>query len=123
MENKIFSYDESLAVARLIWILIFSDFEITRNESDFFQQTLNDLDLTQKEIETYLKLPEEESFEIIRNMPSKKRSECARLLRMAYNTDESIDRIELSKLNDILTKAQLFRSDEKSGKDGLEFIN
>lgn len=122
MENSIFDYEESLAVARLIWILIFSDFEITRNESDFFQQTLIEFGLTQKEMETYLQSPEDECYETVRLMSSKKRSECGRLLRLAFNTDKNIDRKELSKLNDILIKAELFRPDKNSKKDDVEFL-
>jgi len=122
MEVNLFSYEESLAVVRLIWILIFSNNEITRNESDYFQQTLKAFDLTQKEIETYLQLPEEETYEVIRNMSSKKRSECGRLLRLAYNTDKSIDRKELSTLNVILMKAELFRPDKDSKKNDDGFI-
>jgi hypothetical protein len=117
MEIESFSYEESLAVVRLIWILIFSNNEITRNESDYFQKSLSDFGLTMKEIETYLQLPEEETYEVIRNMSSKKRSECGRLLRLAYNTDKSIDRKELSTLNEIINKAELFRPDKDSRKN------
>jgi hypothetical protein len=117
MEIESFSYEESLAVVRLIWILIFSNNEITRNESDYFQKSLSDFGLTMKEIETYLQLPEEETYEVIRNMSSKKRSECGRLLRLAYNTDKSIDRKELSTLNEIINKAELFRPDKNSRKN------
>lgn len=122
MENSIFNFDESLAVARLIWLLIFADSEITRNESDYFQQILNDFGLTQKEMETYLQSPEDECYETVRLMSSKKRSECGRLLRLAFNTDKNIDRTELSKLNDILTKAELFRPDKKSKNDDVEYL-
>jgi uncharacterized tellurite resistance protein B-like protein len=116
MEMTLFSFEESLAVARLIWILIYSDHEITRNESDFFNQSLDSLNVSQKELDDYMRIPEEEAYELVRNMPFKKRSECARLLRLAFDSDHNIDRIEMKKLNDILTRAELFRSEKKYRK-------
>ncbi|MDP4278277.1 MAG: hypothetical protein Q8914_11700 [Bacteroidota bacterium] len=122
MENNPFDFDESLAVARLIWILIDSDNNITNNESAYFRQSLEWLNITQKEIEDYLQLPEEEAFEVVRNMPSKKRSECATLLRLAFNSDFNMDRVELSKLNELLTRAELFRPDKNSPDRDAEMI-
>lgn len=119
---NLFSHKESLAVARLVWILLFSNNEITREESDYFKQILKDFGLTQEEIEAYLQKPEDETYEVIRNMPSKKRSECVRLFRIAVNTDNNVDRKELSKLNDILVKAELFRPDKNSKRDDNEFL-
>jgi len=122
MEKSPFDFEESLAVARLIWMLIYSDQQITHNESDYFQQSLDYLNLTYNEFDDYLQLPEEEPFSIVRGLSSKKRSLCAMLLRLAYNSDQNVDRIELSKLNDILIRAELFRSDNNKRKQDDDII-
>lgn len=112
----VFNPGEALAVARLIWLLIFSNNEVSGEESAFFTKTLNDLNINRKEMEEYMDLPLEVSYEKVKNMNSKKRSECVRLLRLAVNTDNNIDRKELGILNEILIKAELFRSDKKNKK-------
>jgi hypothetical protein len=122
MDVNPFNSGESLAVARLVWILIFSDDGITRKESDQFQQTLKFLGLTDDDMEENLQKPEEESFEIVRNMPSKKRIECGKLLRLAFSSslEKDINKLEMSKLNDILMRAELFRPDKNNRKRDIE---
>lgn len=112
-----FDFEESLAVLRLIWILIFSNSEITRRESDFFQQTLKDLNVAQKEIEKYIEIPEEDTYELIRNMSYEKRMECVRLLRLAFGVDKGRNIKEMSKLNDLIVRADLFHSDINKNDD------
>lgn len=121
MDQSPFTYEESLAVARLIWIVLFSNEEITRNESDFFQQTLQYLQLSQKDLEDQLTFPDEDAYATIRGMKAAKRSECARLLRMAVNSDGNVDRRELATLNEVLMRAELFRPDQTKSNHRLEF--
>ncbi|HKL93406.1 MAG TPA: hypothetical protein VJ871_09045 [Bacteroidales bacterium] len=121
MDQSPFTYEESLAVARLIWIVLFSNEEITRNESDFFQQTLQYLQLSQSDLEDQLTFPDEDAYATIRGMKASKRSECARLLRMAVNSDGSVDRRELATLNEVLMRAELFRPDQTKSDHRLEF--
>jgi uncharacterized tellurite resistance protein B-like protein len=117
MEIVKFDFEESLAVVRLVWMLIFSNSEITRTESDYFQQTLKDLNVTQKEIEKYIEVPEEDTYELIRNMSYEKRMECVRLLRLAFSADKERNIKEMSKLNDMIVRAELFRSDINKNDD------
>lgn len=113
MEKSPFLPDEALAVAYLIWSLISSDQQLSTNESYYFQQSLQYLGVTPVMFEQQLSLPEEDSYAIVLGMSAHKRSLCATLLRLAYQSDELVDRVELRKLNEILIRAELFRSDGK----------
>jgi hypothetical protein len=102
---------EALAVARLIWALINSDQQLSLNESHYFQQSLDYLGVNPALFEEHKQDDEEKDYQIVRGMSSSKRSHCATLLRLAYQSDQLVDRIALSTLNDMLTRAELFRSD------------
>jgi len=122
MAENPFTTDESLAVARLIWALINSDQKITHNESDYFMQALTFLELKPAEFEAYLQLPEEMAYKTAKKMSASKRSQCATLLRLAYDSDQNVDRVELRKLNDILINASLFKFDGKNRKQDDGYI-
>jgi len=111
MEKSPFSPDEALAVAYLIWSLICSDEQLSTNESLYFQQTIQYLGLTPALFERQLSKPEEDAYAVIVKMSARKRSHCATLLRLAYQSDEVVDRVELRTLNEILIRAELFRTD------------
>lgn len=115
MYTNPFTKEESLAIVRLIWILIFSDNTITRNESDYFQQTLDNLEISEEDFNDYVKSPDEDSYEVVRNMSSKKKTEFGKILRCACDGD-NINKAKLSKLNDILVKVDLFGSDRSFRK-------
>ncbi len=106
-----YTADEALAVARLIWTLINADHQLSVNESQYFQQSLGYLGVSAVAFDAYLNEEEEKAYEIVRRMASSKRSHCATLLRLAYQSDQLVNRIALKTLNDMLTKAELFRSD------------
>lgn len=106
-----YTTEESLAVARLIWALLCSDQQISLNESNYFQQSLEYLGLTKPAFDRYLIVDEEKAYETVKAMSSTKRSHCATLLRLAYQSDQTVNSISLSTLNSMLTKAELFRSD------------
>ena len=110
--NK-FSFDpsESLAVARLVWGLIFSDGEVDRRESDFFEQMLQSMNLTSEKFEFSLSEPIEHSYEVVKAMSAEKRRECSQLLRLAVSSDDVVLLSELTHLNEILEKTAMFRSD------------
>jgi hypothetical protein len=113
METSPFSPNEAVAVAVLIWTLICSDQQLSANESHYFQQTLQYLGVTPEAFDIQLSKPEEEAYAVVLGMSARKRSHCATLLRLAYQSDELVDRVELRKLNEILIRAELFRTDEK----------
>jgi len=111
MEKSPFSPDEALAVAYLIWSLICSDEQLSTNESLYFQQSLHYLGVTPASFERHLSTPEEDVYAVVVGMSTRKRSQCATLLRLAYQSDELVDRVELRTLNEILIRAELFRTD------------
>ncbi len=111
MEKSPFSPNEALAVAYLIWSLICSDQQLSANESTYFQHTLSYLDVSPSAFERQLVKPEEDAFLTVMGMSSHKRSHCATLLRLAYQSDQLVDRVELRRLNEILIRAELFRTD------------
>ncbi len=113
METSPFLPDEAVAVAVLIWSLICSDQQLSTNESHYFQQTLQYLGVSPEAFELRLSRPEEEAYTVVLGMNAQKRSHCATLLRLAYQSDELVDRVELRKLNEILIRAELFRRDGK----------
>lgn len=106
-----YTTDEALAVARLIWALINADQQLSINESLYFQQSLAYLGVSTSDFDQYVKEDVETAFETIKRMSSSKRSHCATLLRLAYQSDQMVNSIALSTLNTMLTKAELFRSD------------
>lgn len=115
---------ESLAVAKLIWVLLFSDESIDRQESDFFEQVLHNFDLSSEDFETFLSEPVEHSYEIVKSMSAEKRRQCVKLLRMAVDSDKIVKLSELSRLNEILERTELFRPDKKNTKKTDEgFVN
>lgn len=122
MELSPFLPEEAVAVSFLIWSLISSDQFISSNESHYFQNTLHYLGVTPDAFDLQLTKPEEESYETVRGMNASKRSHCATLLRLAYHSDEWVDRIELRKLNDILKRAELFRTDKRKHIQDEELI-
>lgn len=106
-----YTTDEALAVARLIWTLIHSDSQISVNESEYFLQVLDYLGVTTFQFYEHLSVDEANDYQTVRGMTASKRSHCATLLRLAYQSDEVVNRVALSSLNDILTRAELFRPD------------
>lgn len=114
MNNNFFETSESLAVARLVWMLLFSDNIINRKESDFFEQTLQSMNLSSEMFESSLSVPLEQSYFVVKSMSALKRRECARLLSLAVASDNVVELSELSRLNDILEKVSIFRPDKKS---------
>lgn len=115
IEND-FTTEESLAVVRLIWLLLFSDDAVDPNEADYFDKTLQDLKVSPQEFQASLSLPLASAYETIRQMPSGKRRECGTLLRLAVTSDGVVELTELSRLNDILEEAAVFRPDRRSSK-------
>jgi len=110
LENS-YSTEESSAIARLIWVLIFSDEIVDPHEVLFFDQALKMLGITQESFKESLSVPMESVYEVIRRMPARKRRECGTLLRLTVTSDGLVDLAELSKLNSILEKAAVFRPD------------
>jgi len=123
MDYNLFDESESLAVARLVWMLIFSDEVVDRRESDFFDQLLKNLKLTSETFETSLSQPEEWAYEVIRSMPAVKRRECGKVLRLAVGSNNKVDLSALSRLNEILENAAIFRPDKKTVKKSEEGFN
>jgi uncharacterized tellurite resistance protein B-like protein len=115
LENE-YTPEESLAVSRLIWELINRNSAINRKEADYFAKTLRLMKIARPEFDLYLATPLEETYALIRKMPSAKRYECAKLLRLAVTSDGIVELAELSVLNDILEEAAIFRPDRKSQK-------
>jgi len=116
MNNIPFDAIESLAVARLVRMLIVSDGVVNRKESDFFEKMLQSMKIPPESIESNLSEPVEQTYEVVRNMTVVKRRECGRLLRLAISSDNVVELSELSRLNEILEKASLFRPDTKQVK-------
>jgi uncharacterized tellurite resistance protein B-like protein len=115
IENE-YTPEESLAIARLIWILINRNGAVNRKEADYFAKTLQSLKVTRADFDQVLNTTEEEAFALVRRMPALKRHECGKLLRLAVTSDGIVELAELSKLNDILEEAAIFRPDRKSQK-------
>jgi hypothetical protein len=111
---------ESLAVARLVWDLIFSDNKLDRRESDFFEQMLQSMNLTSEKFESSLSDPIDHSYEVVRKMPVVKRRECGRLLRLVVDADHNVALSELSRLNEIIEQASIFRPDKQDAQKGNE---
>jgi len=122
MEKSPYQHEEALAVARLIWSLVTSDKELTANELNYLQQTFDYLNITLTQLYEYLKEPEDTAYETVRKMSFRKRNECVRLLRLAFNSNELANRVEMNKLNNILTRAELFKNDQKSSKQDTEIL-
>lgn len=116
MDKYPFELFESLAVARLIGILIFSDGEVDRQESDFFEQMLQSLNISSEDYEYSLSEPIDHSYEIVKSMSAKKRQLCVKLFRQTVNSDKVIELSELSRLNEILEKTEIFRPDKENLK-------
>jgi len=116
MNTISFDISESLAIARLVYSLLISDETIGPQESDFFEQLLQNLNIKPAEFESSLSETIENAYKIVKVMPSVKRRECGRFLRMAVNADHSVELSELSRLNEILDKAFILRPDKKTNK-------
>jgi len=115
IENE-YTPEESLAISRLIWILISRNEKVNRKESIYFEKTLQLLNIKRTEFDLSLSMPEEDAYSVVRNMTSLKRHECGKLLRLAVTSDGVIELAELSMLNDILEEAAIFRPDKKAQK-------
>lgn len=115
IENE-YTREESLAIARLIWILINRNGAVNRKEADYFTKTLQTLKVTRADFDQVLNTSEEDAFVLVRRMPALKRHECGKLLRLAVTSDGIVELAELSKLNDILEEAAIFRPDRKTQK-------
>jgi len=115
IENE-YTPEESLAIARLIWVLINRNGTVNRKETDYLEKTLQLLKVTQTDFDQRLSTPVENDFALVRCMPSLKRHECGKLLRLAVTSDGVIELSELSMLNNILEEAAIFRPDRKSQK-------
>jgi uncharacterized tellurite resistance protein B-like protein len=115
IENE-YTPEESLAIARLIWLLINRNGAVNRKEADYFAKTLQLLKITRAEFDQSLSLSSDEAYALVRHMPTLKRHECGKLLRLAVTSDGVVELAELSMLNDILEEAAIFRPDRKSQK-------
>ncbi len=115
LENE-YTPEESLAIARLIWVLINRNGAVNRKEADYFSKTLHLLKISRAEFDQYLAVTVDEAYALVRRMPSPKRHECGKLLRLAVTSDGVIELAELSMLNDILEEAAIFRPDRKAQK-------
>jgi len=112
MNKYPFDPSESLAVAKLVWMLIISDGGIDRRETVFFERLLQSLEISSEEFEASLPNPIESVYEIVKNMPAVKRRECGQLLRLAVRSDEVVVLSELSRLNEILEKTHILKPDK-----------
>jgi len=115
IEND-YAPEESLAIARLIWVLINRNGSVNRKEADYLAKTLQLLKITRVDFDQSLITPVDEAYTLVRRMPTLKRHECGKLLRLAVTSDGVIELTELSMLNDILEEAAIFRPDRKSQK-------
>ena len=115
IENE-YTPDESLAISRLIWILINRNNMLNPKESLYFDKTIQLLKITRQDFDKSLDLPLEQTYSVVQLMSSLKRHECGKLLRLAVTSDGVIELAELSMLNDILEEAAIFRPDKKSQK-------
>lgn len=115
IENE-YTHEESLAISRLIWMLISRNATVNRKESIYFDKTLQIFKIKRTEFDQSISMPEEEAYSVVRNMSSLKRHECGKLLRLAVTSDGVIELAELSMLNDILEEAAIFRPDKKAQK-------
>lgn len=115
IEND-YTPEESLAIARLIWLLINRSGDVNRKEADYLAKTLQLLHVARPDFDQSLSTPVDEAYALIRRMPTLKRHECGKLLRLAVTSDGVIELAELSMLNDILEEAAIFRPDRKSQK-------
>ncbi len=115
IEND-YTPEESIAIARLIWLLINRNDGVNRKEADYLAKTLQLLKIPRTDFDQSLTTPVEEAYALVRNMPTLKRHECGKLLRLAVTSDGKIELAELSMLNDILEEAAIFRPDRKSQK-------
>ena len=120
MNEYPFELFESLAVDRLISRLIFLDGRVNRQELDFFEKLLQSQNISFEDFERSLSEPLEYSYEVIKSMSTKKRQQCVRLLRQALNSDKVIELSRLSRLNEILEKTEIFRSDKENLKKAKE---
>jgi uncharacterized tellurite resistance protein B-like protein len=108
--------EESIAIVRLIWVLINRNGAVNRKEADYFSKTLQLFKISRTDFDQSLSTPIAEAYAIVRRMPTLKRHECGKLLRLAVTSDGIIELAELSMLNDILEEAAIFRPDRKSQK-------
>ena len=115
IENE-YTPEESNAIARLIWVLINRNGAVNKKEADYFANTLQLFDISRTDFDQSLSEPLEEVYAVIRRMPSLKRHECGKLLRLAVTSDGVVELAELSMLNDILEEAAIFRPDRKTQK-------
>ncbi len=115
IEND-YTHEESIAIARLIWLLINRKDGVNRKEADYLAKTLQLLKIARIDFDQSLSIPVDESFALISRMPTLKRHECGKLLRLAVTSDGVIELAELSLLNDILEEAAIFRPDRKMQK-------
>jgi hypothetical protein len=115
IENE-YTPEESLAIARLIWLLINRNEGVNRKEADYLAKTLQLLKISRLDFDQSLSSPIDEAYALVRCMSTLKRHECGKLLRLAVTSDGVIELAELSMLNDILEEAAIFRPDRKSQK-------
>lgn len=115
IEND-YTPEESIAIARLIWLLINRNDGVNRKEADYLAKTLQLFKIPRTDFDQSLTTPVEEAYNLVRHMSTLKRHECGKLLRLAVTSDGKIELAELSMLNDILEEAAIFRPDRKSQK-------
>lgn len=107
---------ESMAIARLIWVLINRNGAVNRKEADYFAKTLQLLKISKYDFDKALSEALDDVYSVVRAMPTLKRHECGKLLRLAVTSDGIVELAELSKLNEILEEAAIFRPDRRSQK-------
>ena len=115
IENE-YTPEESNAIVRLIWVLINRNGDVNSKDADYLAKTLQLLKITRADFDQSLSTQVDEAYTLVRRMPTLKRHECGKLLRLAVTSDGVIELAELSMLNDILEEAAIFRPDRKSQK-------
>lgn len=115
IENE-YTPQESLAIARLIWFLINRNGTVNQKEAAYFDKTLQALSISRQDFDQDFTSTVDFAYDLVRRMPSLKRHECGKLLRLAVTSDGVIELSELSMLNDILEEAAIFRPDRKTQK-------
>jgi uncharacterized tellurite resistance protein B-like protein len=110
--NHTYSAEESLSIVQLVWMLLFSDREVDSREVHYFERLSSLLEVDREALSQGVSAEAlDKAFSVVRKMPMDKRRECGTLLRLAVTSDGVVELSELSRLNDILERAAVFRLD------------
>jgi|SRR5574344_811750 uncharacterized tellurite resistance protein B-like protein len=100
---------EALSVLRLVWLLIFSDKKVDKSEIQFFENLMNQLNVTEETFFAFRSEPLEKVYAQVKSLSDAQKRECAVLLQKAVNSDGMVEKQELKLLNEILDEAELFK--------------